>query len=504
MDTVVQSYEHLYKRFAPTFGAVPTDIHAVIATSLRSKWKMIQFSEPGNSERTYCLALLICLKYQALNRKYSDIDTIAALLLACRITKHSCDKCDEAIYNNIAVPKAVQQILTTLDGQLYIPSAITFFDLVQGYYYMIDIDNIELVRRSLSCAYASSACLSISPYDLAIAAIAYWKHDSSINKVAILDKFHYCLLTSPLSIMHLPRGYVSSYTPTNTTAVDELKVSLTSLPAIVSYGHNIISLPEVVHEAIHSEQSVVYKRQQTMNAFTIEVVLMSSLQHINIQSIIRFNVLTSIIETPIEPGNLALIIRSFNEQSVPTYCTDKDPLAFVDKAGVVIDRHQRSRNYTRQLLHGVAYLHSNGILHGNINPENVLITSDNVLKITDFGTSMTFMNSMIVRGPFYTDISINKYQAPELSTTLMLKHEYSTEVDMWSCGIIMYELQGRRWESETIDELTSNINKLFGSKSNLQRMTTGINRDIATVIMQCCNLNPQLRITAKQALVLTE
>ena len=41
----------------------------------------------------------------------------------------------------------------------------------------------------------------------------------------------------------------------------------------------------------------------------------------------------------------------------------------------------------KQLIRGIAYMHSAGIAHRDIKPENLLLNEDGQLKITDFGVS---------------------------------------------------------------------------------------------------------------------
>jgi len=49
---------------------------------------------------------------------------------------------------------------------------------------------------------------------------------------------------------------------------------------------------------------------------------------------------------------------------------------------------KRAKNYFRQMLQGVAYLHHIGIAHRDLSPENVFITKNDVCKIGDFGQAI--------------------------------------------------------------------------------------------------------------------
>lgn len=96
-------------------------------------------------------------------------------------------------------------------------------------------------------------------------------------------------------------------------------------------------------------------------------------------------------------------------------------------------------NYFNQLLDGVEYLHSNGVAHMDIKLENVLINlCTNQVKLIDFGQSKVFIdkhnNSYITSNDICgTEI----YFPPEFYNRLMY---YPDKVDIWCCGIILYNL----------------------------------------------------------------
>jgi serine/threonine protein kinase len=45
------------------------------------------------------------------------------------------------------------------------------------------------------------------------------------------------------------------------------------------------------------------------------------------------------------------------------------------------------RNYMRQILTGMAYVHKQGVCHRNLKPENILMNGKGVVKICDFGSA---------------------------------------------------------------------------------------------------------------------
>ena len=91
-----------------------------------------------------------------------------------------------------------------------------------------------------------------------------------------------------------------------------------------------------------------------------------------------------------------------------------------------------AQNYFGQIFSGVEYLHHQGIAHRDLCTENILVTSKNCLKITDFGHAVYYFNGDALR----TDTcGTNGFQSPEVLVSIPYNPKLS---DVWSLGCVLY------------------------------------------------------------------
>ncbi|KAI8360329.1 kinase-like domain-containing protein [Mortierella sp. GBAus27b] len=107
----------------------------------------------------------------------------------------------------------------------------------------------------------------------------------------------------------------------------------------------------------------------------------------------------------------------------------------------------------KQLIHGVAYLHSMGVAHRDIKPENLLLDGQARLKITDFGVSDVFRMCWEKTAHLSKGLCGSEpYIAPEEFKT---KEYDARRVDIWACGIVYYCMvyQGVPFRAATSQDL---------------------------------------------------
>jgi serine/threonine protein kinase len=177
------------------------------------------------------------------------------------------------------------------------------------------------------------------------------------------------------------------------------------------------------------------------------------------------------------------------------------------------------KSYLFQILIAVNFCHSKRILHRDLKPQNLLIDKDGIIKVADFGLARSFG---IPIKTLTHEILTLWYRAPEI---LLGQKEYSTPVDMWSIGLIFYEMAHRKplFAGDCEIDQIFKIFQMFGTPNEKtwpgitklpefkltfpQFKGKGIsayNRNIDSVgldlLSKMIQLDPCKRISAKQAL----
>lgn len=115
--------------------------------------------------------------------------------------------------------------------------------------------------------------------------------------------------------------------------------------------------------------------------------------------------------------------------------------------------------YFCQLIEGLEYLHDHRVIHKDIKPGNLLLTVDEVIKITDFGVAEQLEMFSIDGDQIKTSQGSPAFQPPEVANG---EDSFSGfKIDIWSSGVTLYNMTTGKYpfEGDNIYKLFENIGK---------------------------------------------
>jgi len=168
--------------------------------------------------------------------------------------------------------------------------------------------------------------------------------------------------------------------------------------------------------------------------------------------------------------------------------------------GELFDRLEKVKQFSehdaavalQQMLLAVNYVHSHGIVHGDIKLENFLYDQEdsNHLKLIDFGFSKVCQPEVKHRASYGTLC----YAAPEV-----LERKCTGQSDLWSLGVVAFILlTGRMPFSGSKDVQMENI--ALGTFAVRQEIWKELSEDAFDFVKSLLQVDPELRLTAQHAL----
>lgn len=149
-----------------------------------------------------------------------------------------------------------------------------------------------------------------------------------------------------------------------------------------------------------------------------EIMLLQSLKHPNIIKLLN-------------------VYRAINDRDIYlTFEFMETDLHSTIRANILQEIHQKYIFF--QILCCMKYMHSAELVHRDMKPSNVLINSDCLVKVCDFGLSRSLSEKGSPQSQVLTDyVATRWYRAPEI---LFGSHQYTVGVDLWACGCILGEM----------------------------------------------------------------
>lgn len=181
------------------------------------------------------------------------------------------------------------------------------------------------------------------------------------------------------------------------------------------------------------------------------------------------------------------IIKLYQVISTPTdifmvmeYVAGGELFDYIVKKGRL--REEEARRFFQQIISGVAYCHRHMVVHRDLKPENLLLDTHNNVKIADFGLSNMMQDGEFLR----TSCGSPNYAAPEVISGKLYA---GPEVDIWSCGVILYALLvgSLPFDDEHVPTLFRKI------KSGVFHIPSSVSKGAADLIRHMLQVDPLKR-----------
>ncbi len=153
-------------------------------------------------------------------------------------------------------------------------------------------------------------------------------------------------------------------------------------------------------------------------------------------------------------------------------------------------------DYAAQIASGLAYAHRVGLLHRDIKPANILVTKDDVVKLSDFGIAravsqqtMTLTKPGLVMGSVY-------YMPPEQALASDL-HEAS---DLYSLGIVLYQMLTGTLPFTGESPVTVALKHVHDPVPVIDPKQFGVSPALAAIVNKLLQKKPENRFTSASEL----
>ncbi|KAK9459063.1 kinase-like domain-containing protein [Lipomyces oligophaga] len=152
-----------------------------------------------------------------------------------------------------------------------------------------------------------------------------------------------------------------------------------------------------------------------------EIAILKKLHHVNVADLVE------VLDDP-EGDSIYMVLEWCAHGVLMKVSLDEPAVPYSE---------EQCRLYFRDLILGIEYLHSQGVVHRDIKPDNLLLDEDDVLKIVDFGVSEMFERDREEGDMVIRHAGSPAFIAPEQCA--IPRVEYSGRAaDIWSMGVTLY------------------------------------------------------------------
>ena len=175
------------------------------------------------------------------------------------------------------------------------------------------------------------------------------------------------------------------------------------------------------------------------------------------------------------------------------YCPNGNLWQRIEAYGSTLMPLDEVLSFSHQLLHGLNWLHSKGIFHGDIKPLNIVLDAQRKLKLTDFG-------SVTLQGNRWSGKGTDDYLPPE---ALQPYGHHPAPVDLWSSGVVIFNMMYGRNPYSNFDPdkcafMNALVSRNYGRLWRLCDKVRTVSADFKLMMESLLEPEPSRRATIEQ------
>ncbi len=210
-----------------------------------------------------------------------------------------------------------------------------------------------------------------------------------------------------------------------------------------------------------------------LDRFRHEAKAIAKLRHPNILTVYDYG----------EADGMPYIVMEYVPNGTVGALSTHNPLSWTETAVL-----------TLPIAHALAFAHSQGMIHCDVKPDNILLPRTDWPLLADFGLSQLYTmgkrgDDGIVGTPFYL--------SPEQIRSQTIDHR----TDIYSFGIILYHLLTRKWPFEGDNDVDIMLNRLHAPPTPLSVYNKNISHTLDVAVLRALTRNPNGRYPTMSAFI---
>ena len=196
------------------------------------------------------------------------------------------------------------------------------------------------------------------------------------------------------------------------------------------------------------------------------------------------------LDHPLIQRHLNLNEMRSRDYLVLEYIPGRNLRSFMKEHASLLFSTQEILNYMLPVCEVLSYVHSRGIIHQDIKPENILVLDNGEIRLIDFGIALKKKEGGPFRRGYSKFIGTPDYMAPER----LLGKPGDECTDVYAVGVVLYEMFCGRTPFEALDGTTAlTSHNVSDDPPDILHFKPELSPALATIVMHAIRRDAQQR-----------